>query len=340
MVNRQQKLALGQFYTKTNPFGTDLFREWYELCRPTCIMEPFVGAGDIYKMIQALSSSTPVLSSTAPSWIFYDIQPIAEEERVCPMDIIRRDMILDFPKETQAEMIITNPPYLAKNSATRNGHQFMSERYDDMYKEALHVCLERVGFIAAIIPESFLTANLFHHRLYAVDSLTIRMFSDTDCPVCLAYFVPATRKKDPLNYKIYRNGMYLFDYSEVKASHDALTGVSSLRVKFNDPDGTLGLIAIDDTEGESIRFLRGEEIDGKEIKISSRSRTRISGLKKIDEKILLTLNRTLHEYRRRTEDVFLTSFKGLRKDGKYRRRLDWKTAKKIITTAYAQHNGE
>lgn len=338
MANRQNKQALGQFYTKTNPFRTELFRKWFELCRPRCIMEPFAGEGDIFKMIQALFSSTPVLSSPPPSWFFYDIQPVPEENRVCPMHIIRRDMILDFPKETEAEMIITNPPYLAKNSATRNGHHFVGDRYDDIYKEALHACLERVDFIAAIIPESFLTANLFHERLYAIDSLTIPMFSDTDCPVCLAYFVPTEMKHDPLNFEIYRNGRYLFNYFEVKTSHETFTKSPKIPLKFNDPSGTLGLIAIDDTERESIRFLRGEEIDEKEIKISSRSKTRISGLDKVDEKILQSLNRTLHEYRKQTEDVFLTSFKGLRKDGKYRRRLDWKTAKKIIAAACSQDN--
>ncbi len=336
MDSRQKKQALGQFYTKTNPFRTKLFREWYQLCQPKCIMEPFAGEGDIFKMIQALFFPTPVLSSPPPSWCFYDIQPTPEENRVCEMDILPRDMILDFPNDTTAEMIITNPPYLAKNSATRNGLRFVGEKYDDIYKEALDTCLKNVGFVAAIIPESFLTAGLFHERLYAVDSLAMPMFSDTDCPVCLAYFVPAAVKPNPDDFEIYRNGYRKCTYLEVKTAHAAFAEAPPLRLKFNDPFGTLGLIAIDDTEKASIRFLHGNEIAAEEIKVSSRSRTRISGLD-IDDELLRALNRTLEEYRERTEDVFLTSFKGLRKDGRYRRRLDWKTAKKIIAVAYARH---
>jgi hypothetical protein len=44
-------------------------------------------------------------------------------------------------------------------------------------------------------------------------------------------------------------------------------------------------------------------------------------------------NIILDEYRKETHDVFLTSFKGLRSDGAYRRRLDWDTASRILGTA-------
>ena len=43
------------------------------------------------------------------------------------------------------------------------------------------------------------------------------------------------------------------------------------------------------------------------------------------------LNKRLKKLRRETEDVFMTSFKGLRSDGKYRRRLDFKLAKDLIS---------
>ena len=43
-------------------------------------------------------------------------------------------------------------------------------------------------------------------------------------------------------------------------------------------------------------------------------------------------NRKIMQYRNATSDVFLTSFKGLRKDGRYRRRLDFNTAKNIMSS--------
>ena len=45
-------------------------------------------------------------------------------------------------------------------------------------------------------------------------------------------------------------------------------------------------------------------------------------------------NELLATYREKTQDVFMTSFKGLRADGKYRRRLDFKTARAILAKAY------
>ena len=42
------------------------------------------------------------------------------------------------------------------------------------------------------------------------------------------------------------------------------------------------------------------------------------------------LNTTLATIREKTHDVFLTAFKGLRRDGYYRRRLDWALARAIV----------
>ena len=84
------------------------------------------------------------------------------------------------------------------------------------------------------------------------------------------------------------------------------------------------------------------------IKISSRSETRVSGLyDDINLDLFIsTCNRILNEYRIKTEDAFMAPFKNLRKDMKYRRRLDFATAKLIISKAveeltnasYKEHN--
>jgi len=41
-------------------------------------------------------------------------------------------------------------------------------------------------------------------------------------------------------------------------------------------------------------------------------------------------NTFIGEFREKTGDVLLTCYRGLRKDGKYRRRLDWQLARGII----------
>ena len=68
--------------------------------------------------------------------------------------------------------------------------------------------------------------------------------------------------------------------------------------------------------------------------ISSRSITRISLNKNYNlDKLIKILNTNLNYFRKSTYDIFLTPFKGLRKDNMYRRRLDYKLARKLISEA-------
>lgn len=62
---------------------------------------------------------------------------------------------------------------------------------------------------------------------------------------------------------------------------------------------------------------------------SSRSITRIN-LSLTDGQIA-GLNDEFSKFRRDTRDVFLTPFKGLRKDGMYRRRLDYGLARRFVS---------
>jgi len=89
----------------------------------------------------------------------------------------------------------------------------------------------------------------------------------------------------------------------------------------------LGLRAIDGTRFPSIAFIDAQLVPSDKIKVSSRHLTRIYIQKEID---LDLLNKKLKELREITNDFFLTPFRGLRKDGKFRRRLDFQLAKKII----------
>lgn len=54
----------------------------------------------------------------------------------------------------------------------------------------------------------------------------------------------------------------------------------------------------------------------------------------MEEYFIKKINENLLEYREKTNDCFLTSFKCLRKDLRYRRRLDYKTARNLLNKTY------
>ena len=324
----ETKREYGQFFTTVNPFNIDIFYKWMKLFINDEIelLEPFAGSCNICNMIKDLGYDN--------NWKCYDIDPVPEE-RSDGYDVEVRDTIKDFPKGFTAA--ITNPPYLYKASAKRRGIS-LKVKYDDLYKDSLDVMLNNLDYVAAIIPESFITANLFHDRLYAVVSLTCKMFADTECPVCLALFVP---KEEKINLELEENDFLLYRQNELLNSFNniknnlIISSYNKINWKMNDKKGTVGIKCADNTKENSIIFVRGETIDENKIKVSSRSITRVSGLPDdIDLDLFIeTCNNVLEEYRAETFDIFLTSFKGLREDSLYRRRLDFKTAKNIMNIA-------
>src|SRR3546814_1115713 len=91
------------------------------------------------------------------------------------------------------------------------------------------------------------------------------------------------------------------------------------------------------------QFGADKEIDSSRIHGTSRSITRIrlnKPLAKHLDDLVESSNAYLNSYRLETGDVFLTSFKGLRKDGSYRRRLDFQTARTIISQQAKLVSGE
>lgn len=324
----KNKRLLGQFFTITNPFSSNIFFKWMNLipdCANQVILEPFAGSNNIVSMIQSLKFNN--------KWECFDIEP-PEINKVEDFPITKRDTIKDFPNGFTVG--ITNPPYLAKNSATRRKLYYPETEYDDLYKLCLDIMLKNLDYVAAIIPESFITSNLFHNRIYAIVSLTCKMFDDTDCPVCLALFIPESQKETlnlKNNFRIYSQDRYLGTYKKLQTF--AFKKIdTNINWDFNNKAGNIGVICIDSPKEASIKFVIGNTIDPKDIKSTSRSKTRISGLPdSIDIKIFIDkCNEQLEEYRRNTYDVFLTSFKGLRQDNKYRRRLDFTTIKDIMNT--------
>lgn len=327
------KIKKGQFFTKGNPFVFPVFQDWlYEYAlkedKESVFIEPFAGSNSI---IQLFQQANPDLQN---NWHAFDIEPESVAKNVTDISIEKRDMLKRFPKGYNIG--ITNPPYLAKNSAKRKNIRFSYKGFDDLYKYSLHIMLKNLDYVAAIIPESFIVQNLFHDRLFAIISLRTKMFEDTECPVCLALFIPASKKSAKNNFAIYSNEEYVGDYqSLIKLNEQSF--IEEIPVVFHDPYGQISLNAIDNTFNASIIFERGETIPVEKVKKSNRSFTRIGGLEYFTDTeidmIINISNDLLLKKRIQTKDVFLTSFKGLRKDGFYRRRLDFTQARAILNEA-------
>ena len=330
MINKKLH---GQFYTIVNPFNNDLFYKWIDTIddfKNAEILEPFAGANNIVKMINDLGYKN--------KWVCYDIEPGAINN-FQNFIVNKKDTLSEYP--SNYTVAITNPPYLAKNSATRSGLPFPKTDYDDLYKYSLDIMLKNTQHVAAIIPESFITQGIFHNRLFGIVSLTSKMFDDTDCPVCLALFVPE-EKKSNLNlskddFFIYQENVSKGKFSDIQVKKIKAKSLNDW--KFNAQDGEIGLFAIDNTKSKSIRFVLGSEINPCKIKVSSRGITRIKGLPEcVNINIFIKeANKEIDNFRKNTNDLFLTAFRGLRKDGYYRRRLDFNLAKEILSYTFEKY---
>ena len=333
-----EKRASGRYYTRGNPFQLKPFQTWAEASNleQQVALEPFAGAKDIPQLINSANLQ-------CRDWTFFDIKPGAK-------GIVQRDTLADFP--TGFNVCITNPPWLARNSATRRGLPYPeATRHDDLYKYALEQCLRHCGWVAAIIPEAFIRSGLFLERLQDFISLVPQiqdktnyrpdkedggvsvyrpdkggrgvsvMFEETEHPVGLALFTPDATS----DVRIWRNNQFLGGINELRR-HLPRPSINR-SIVFNDPNGNLGLIAIDNTVSASIRFCPPEELKDYPIRVHCRSITKIGVPWRVDIDLL---NARLKTIREKTHDVFLTAFKGVRRDGYYRRRLDWALTRAIV----------
>ncbi len=331
----QTKIERGQFYTLTNPFELQRFNAWLSSIpnyTNLSYLEPFGGANNIIDMV---AKSYPEIELSR--WRSFDIHPESQRDNMVPLvPVEKRDTLAEFP--AGFDICITNPPYLAKNSASRKGSSIDFEGFQDLFEISLSRMLEKCSWIAAIIPESFLTRSIFKDRLEFIISLNMEMFGDTEFPVCLAAFSP----KYSADFEIWAGNTLLGNMADLKSFEE--TNFYSPRkglFTFNDPKGALGLTAIDSTAEASIGFHAGELIPESDIKVTSRALTRISSrhlpnTESEMKNLIKIANKNVQLYRDGTKDVFLTSFKGLRKDGLYRRRMDWNTASKILATSLAE----
>jgi hypothetical protein len=306
------KRELGSYYTKGNPFVYRAFREWFQ---PTgTILEPFAGDGQIPRLVRE--------AGFRARWARYDV-----DETLA--DVVHQDTLDDFPQGFQTT--ITNPPYLSYHFARRKKlpvSKAYFAGYTSLYFRAIEEALESCERVAMIIPESFLTSGRFRERLCHFVSLPEDMFDDTEMPTALVLWGDAPTD----DFLVWRQDELLGQYNKLAAGLKPTPCAS--RIRFNVANGQIGLRAIDNTREASIAFCPPEEIAAEKIKPSARLVSRIHIKKLRDpDRVIKEANRELHAWREQTEDVLLTAFKGVREDGRFRRRLDFGNARALLSHA-------
>jgi hypothetical protein len=313
-----RKRNLGQFFTTKDVWLRPQIQEFIKESGCASALDPFAGGGDLLTQVQTLGISRIR---------GYDIDPHLLWEI--------NDSLEKIPGSKA--IIVTNPPYLAKNSAQRRHldsvRYFEDNEYSDLYQLALEKCLAGHDHVVAIIPETYLLTELFVDRLHSVTVLETSPFESTDCPVCVVCFGPNELKYSEI--QVYKDDQPLGDMLSFMNKRKQYRRTAT--VVFNRKDGNLGLRGVDGQMPEDrIRFCLPKDLnyDVENIKVSSRALTLIHVRTTSDiARLVDEANKIVEKYRKDTYDVWLSPFKGNNKEGKRRRRLDFQTARAIIEEA-------
>ena len=308
------KRQAGQYYTANNPFHHEAFYEWAKQAGlpNSIVLEPFAGTNNLIRYLKDLKLCDRYKS--------FDLYPISPEMGY-------RDSLSNFPHGFR--VCVTNPPWLSKSSASERKISYPDTHFDNVYKLALANALYHCEYVAFLLPEAYIRTKLWMDRLFAFVSIEKPIFTDTEAPAGLALFYP----KAVNDIRMYADDTYVGTKDELERLRPPQNYAQ--KIKMCVPEGNLGLITIDNTQGASIRFCTPDEISKES---ANRPRTfamriDVEGVKRLD---IDKLNAILAKYREKTRDMLLGAFRGLRKDGRYRRVLDWGTARGIITESLSE----
>jgi len=319
-----KKRQLGQFFTKQKTWLRPHIIDFIKSTDSKIAYDPFAGNGDLLKVLKSLRFKKN---------IGLDIDPILGWKL--------NDSLLSIPK-IEASILITNPPYLTNYSAKRKKiYELVSKyfehcEYTDLYQLAIEKSLDN-EFGVIIVPETFINSSFPKNRLHSITILEENPFEDTENPVCVICF--DKRSKSLKEIKIYKNDHLLGTMDRFEKLR--MQPKRYPEIRFNAINGKIALRAVDTTNPQKpISFMKKNDLDYdlNGIKHSSRLITLIHApthYKKL-EAIIDKSNYILNKYRKKTNDILLSPFKGNRKDGTRRRRLDYKTARAILERAYVE----
>lgn len=315
---KNKKVQLGQFFTSKALWLKPQVLSFIQSSNCSIVYDPFAGAGDLLKALEP----------------YFDKKIGLDIDRNLKWKI--NDSLINIPHINNA-IIVTNPPFIAKQSASRKNidlsKYFQQTKYNDIYMMALDKMLAAQEFVISIIPESFINSNYMQKaRLNNITILEENPFLDTENPVCVACF--DGRVKPFTEIKIYKNNNYINTLQNIEKLRPIVHKKNS--IVFNDKRGWLGLRAIDSTDGKRkicFDFKENISYDWKtKIKVSSRHFSLIDVDVPYNKRktFVKKLNINLNKLRKKSDDILLTPFKGNTKEGKRRRRLDFNTARALI----------
>jgi hypothetical protein len=317
-----KKKVLGQFNTINDFWLHEHILSFIKSTKAGIAYDPFAGDGDLLRVAKKMGFNKIK---------GFDIDP--------SLGWAINDSLLSVPKISNS-IIITNPPYLTNYSAKRKNiynnvdKYFQLCSYDDIYQLAIEKCLSN-DYGVMIVPETFINSNFPKHRMQSITIIEDNLFRDTENPICVICFDNKVKTYDDI--LIYRNNIKLGTLGYFESLR--MKPRNSIYIKFNSPSGKIALRAVDTTNPKSkISFMTPNDIDydSSKIKHSSRLITYIE----MDvngntlDRIIRSSNLFLERFRNMSHDVLLSPFKGNMKDGKRRRRLDYRTARAILEKAY------
>lgn len=320
----EKKIKLGQFNTKSSLWLKPQIKKFIEDTNCKIAYDPFAGVGDL-------------LIAASKEMGFRSLIGLDIDES---LDWQVNDSLINIPK-FEGAIIITNPPYIAKQSASRKkidlSSYFSITKYDDIYMLALDKMLEAQDYVVAILPESFINSSYRQKdRLSSITILEENPFEDTENPVCVGCFDNRSKKFDEV--EIYKNDKLINTLDNIL--NIRIQPKNNIDIKFNTLKGWLALRAIDGTDDIKVinfDFKKNIKYDWKNrIKVSSRHLTLIDieVPKELRQDFINECNKILKSIREESSDILLTPFKGNTKSGVRRRRLDFKLARAIMELAY------
>ena len=319
------KVSLGSFYTTKSAWLTREVRAFLEKALAESkghLLDPFAGDGHLLEAIK----SDPVLGRLVSQATGFDIQ-----SDLFPVN----DSLLEIPNPQRA-VIVTNPPYLANHSAKRKGVDQLVAKYfagstqKNLYRIALEKALDSADYVVAIIPETFLLSTFPKHRLELAVVIQDSLFGDTDAPALVACFT----KERCADAHIFTGKQSIGNLRAILALRESTAPKHP--IVFNDPNGRIGLRAVDGSDGKTpIAFVAARDFGypSDSVAVSSRLMTYLEVPGVADEEIselISKANGMLASIRMRSGDLVLAPFKGNNKAGKRRRRLDYALARRIL----------
>lgn len=192
------KSRLGQFYTtETSIIFQGLTIERALLEKAECIIEPFVGQGDLlHYLAQQCSGASfkkPIIANDIS--MSEGIQQ-ALENQFPEIQVYAQDLFCQ-PLDLKDSYLITNPPFLAKNKATGDKTVFQEWDSDDLYKCFLNMMLVShqiaIGGLL-IVPLNFWSSSrkkdvdlrrrfLQTYRIQKLNIFTEKVFQDTSSSI-------------------------------------------------------------------------------------------------------------------------------------------------------------